>query len=148
MDDTGKYDICFVCKKTRHEHQQGKLCEVSVAALEKAMNTPDEPRILPNGDAIVKTEFVKLKAQPSVGNTDFKEDCFTLRDQMKFTEGQLMQVFHDHPVFSSVTLEHQTVEPQRSEMRANLMLAFRHLEDARMRLGKAIQAYDGGTSCY
>lgn len=34
------------------------------------------------------------------------------------------------------------------EMAANLMLAFRHLEDARMRLGKAIQAFDGGASVY
>jgi len=31
---------------------------------------------------------------------------------------------------------------------ANLMLAFRHLEDASMRLGKAIQVLDGGTSVY
>jgi hypothetical protein len=28
------------------------------------------------------------------------------------------------------------------------MLAYRHLEDASMRLGKAIQAMDGGTSVY
>ena len=34
------------------------------------------------------------------------------------------------------------------EMHANIMLAYRHLEDARMRLGKVIQAYDGGTSVY
>lgn len=31
---------------------------------------------------------------------------------------------------------------------ANVMLAYRHLEDASMRLGKAIQALDGGTSVY
>jgi hypothetical protein len=31
---------------------------------------------------------------------------------------------------------------------ANVMLAYRHLEDASMRLGKAIQAMDGGTSVY
>jgi hypothetical protein len=36
----------------------------------------------------------------------------------------------------------------RAEMIANLMLAYRHLEDASMRLGKAIQARDGGTSVY
>jgi hypothetical protein len=35
-----------------------------------------------------------------------------------------------------------------AEMRANITLAYRHMEDARMRLGKAIQAYDGGVSCY
>ncbi len=32
------------------------------------------------------------------------------------------------------------------ELFANLMLAYRHLEDASMRLGKAIQAADGGDS--
>jgi len=31
---------------------------------------------------------------------------------------------------------------------ANVKLAFRHLEDASMRLGKAIQAIDGGASVY
>jgi len=31
---------------------------------------------------------------------------------------------------------------------ANVMLAYRHLEDASMRLGKVIQAVDGGVSVY
>jgi hypothetical protein len=31
---------------------------------------------------------------------------------------------------------------------ANVMLAYRHLEDASMRLGKCIQALDGGVSVY
>jgi hypothetical protein len=31
---------------------------------------------------------------------------------------------------------------------ANVMLAYRHLEDASMRLGKVIQAIDGGISVY
>jgi hypothetical protein len=35
-----------------------------------------------------------------------------------------------------------------SEMIANLKLCYRHLEDARMRLGKAIQAHDGGCRRY
>jgi hypothetical protein len=34
------------------------------------------------------------------------------------------------------------------EVESNLILAYRHLEDAGMRLGKAIQAYDGGVSVY
>ncbi len=34
------------------------------------------------------------------------------------------------------------------EMAANATLAYRHLEDARMRLGKVLQVLDGGTSCY
>ena len=36
----------------------------------------------------------------------------------------------------------------KGEMIANLMLAFRSLEDARMRMGKAIQAHEGGESVY
>lgn len=35
-----------------------------------------------------------------------------------------------------------------SEAIANVMLAYRHLEDASMRLGKVIQAVDGGVSVY
>jgi hypothetical protein len=34
------------------------------------------------------------------------------------------------------------------EANANVMLAYRHLEDASMRLGKAIQVLNGGTSVY
>ena len=39
-------------------------------------------------------------------------------------------------------------EEDRPEVAANLMLAYRHLEDASMRLGKAIQVLDGGISVY
>lgn len=35
-----------------------------------------------------------------------------------------------------------------NEAKANIMLAYRHLEDAKMRIGKAIQALDGGVSVY
>jgi hypothetical protein len=41
-----------------------------------------------------------------------------------------------------------TPPADRGEMLANAALAYRHLEDARMRLGKVIQAYDGGVSVY
>lgn len=34
------------------------------------------------------------------------------------------------------------------EVIANLTIAYRHLEDASMRIGKAIQAIDGGVSVY
>ena len=37
---------------------------------------------------------------------------------------------------------------QHGEMKANTMLAYRHLEDARMRLGKVLQQIQGGTSIY
>jgi hypothetical protein len=38
--------------------------------------------------------------------------------------------------------------PDKREVLANLTLAYRHLEDARMRLGKALQELDGGVSIY
>jgi hypothetical protein len=66
---------------------------------------------------------------------DFKEMCFRVREHLIQTEPMFRQL-QDWP----------TDIP--GESRANVMLAFRHLEDCRMRLGKAIQAYDGGTSVY
>jgi hypothetical protein len=41
-----------------------------------------------------------------------------------------------------------TPEEDRPEVLANLTLAYRCLEDASMRCGKAIQARDGGVSVY
>lgn len=40
------------------------------------------------------------------------------------------------------------LDVDRNEAIANLVLAYRHLEDAAMRLGKCIQACDGGESIY
>ena len=53
-----------------------------------------------------------------------------------------------HPDFNSRKFDGGSVfsSPQTGEIRANIMLSFRHLEDARMRLGKAIQYIDGGVS--
>ena len=39
-------------------------------------------------------------------------------------------------------------EGQRGEQKAQAMLAVRHIEDARMRLGKVIQYNSDGVSCY
>jgi hypothetical protein len=55
-----------------------------------------------------------------------------------------VNALHKHSVFE----EEQSSTGQHSEMHANITLAYRHLEDARMRMGKVVQAYDGGTSCY
>ena len=45
--------------------------------------------------------------------------------------------------------EHKNLEQADvGESKANIMLAYRHLEDASMRLGKVIQAQDGGKSVY
>ena len=42
----------------------------------------------------------------------------------------------------------QLFEGQHAEMKANIMLSYRHLEDARMRLGKVMQQIQGGVSIF
>jgi hypothetical protein len=50
----------------------------------------------------------------------------------------------DYPMAEGIDSEHENAQ----EITANLILSMRHLEDARMRLGKVFQAMDGGKSCY
>ena len=56
-------------------------------------------------------------------------------------------IFSVNKMHSSFFGEQEFID-QHSEMHANFMLAYRHIEDARMRLGKVIQAKDGGKSVY
>lgn len=84
------------------------------------------------------TEQRKLTVEEVCSNTRKEIEgiksavCFAL-DELKFME--------------TTKLEGNNI-PDSSvpNMAANLTLAFRHLEDARMRLGKAMQAYQGGIS--
>jgi len=71
----------------------------------------------------------------------FDEKCFGPREALK-SIGSQVKALMGHPIFTAGGYE------DFGEMKANIMLAYRHIEDARMRLGKAVQAYDGGTSCY
>lgn len=72
----------------------------------------------------------------------FKEDSLEVRKKIK-------KVAKELKVFSGYINEHSfSKNADVSEMAANLKLAYRHLEDASMRLGKAIQASDGGISVY
>lgn len=76
---------------------------------------------------------------------DFKTGIFGMRGDIELVKSKVKN-WQGHPALEPVDpnplFEHQ------EEMKANLTLAYRHLEDARMRLGKAVQAYDGGKSCY
>ena len=74
---------------------------------------------------------------------DFKEMCFKIRENCLLV-GEEIKSLMKHPCFDG----EQSAPNQHGEMKANIMLAYRHMEDLRMRLGKAIQAYDGGTSVY
>ena len=50
--------------------------------------------------------------------------------------------------FAATRARSDVVGEDKGEVLANLMLTYRHLEDASQRLGKAIQAHDGGVSVY
>lgn len=73
----------------------------------------------------------------------FLEVCYALREELKKIETSTKEAL-DNREFK----EEQEWIGQHGDMKANLTLAFRHIEDARMRIGKAIQARDGGISCY
>lgn len=73
----------------------------------------------------------------------FDEACSFIRKQLKHYASQVLNM-KKHSVFKGEALKGQ----DHGEMIANLMLAYPHLEDATMRMGKAIQAFDGGVSVY
>jgi len=51
-------------------------------------------------------------------------------------------------IIKAKSFEPETSDTDKGEIIANTTLAYRHLEDCAMRLGKAIQAYEGGKSIY
>jgi hypothetical protein len=87
------------------------------------------------------------EVNPNEGQTEaisiddsFKKDCHIVRNQLEGLKG-FIKTMQNHDIFFNIH------PPQlESEMKANLMLSYRHLEDARMRIGKVLQAEDGGVS--
>ena len=72
---------------------------------------------------------------------ELKKECDQLRESIKQLGTQVLSLkVHGH--FEA----RETYVGQHGEMIANIMLSFRHLEDARMRIGKVLQAADDGVS--
>jgi len=71
----------------------------------------------------------------------FEECCASMREQIK-KDAEVVRHLKTASVFES----EQSYPGQHGEMIANIMLAYRHLEDARMRIGKVLQAADDGVS--
>jgi len=72
-----------------------------------------------------------------------KEACGDMRGLCKRLE-QRTRMLKQDPVFDG----DQAYPSQHGEMKAHIMLAVRHFEDARMRLGKVLQYADDGVSIY
>jgi hypothetical protein len=94
-------------------------------------------------DAVPGAVLKELRPETPSRPPNFKERANTLREVAKIL-GDYVKELKDDPAFQA----EQSFEDQHGEMKANIILAFRHLEYARMCLGKAIQAFDGGVSCY
>lgn len=84
---------------------------------------------------------------PPLPYKPFTDECNDFRRQIGHL-GNQVRTLMNHPEFKTVQRPDDPNPRDAGEMKANIMLAFRHLEDARMRLGKAIQASEGGVSCY
>lgn len=78
---------------------------------------------------------------------DIEARCKTLRADIATLLGAVRAI-RDQATQAAQHRSPTSAASDHSEIIANAMLAFRHLEDARMRLGKVIQAHDGGKSCY
>lgn len=73
-------------------------------------------------------------------NIPFKDQCFIVRGNLLKISDQLMAL-------KRVKAKAETNDRENAgEVMANIMLAYRHLEDARMRIWKVIQAFEGGVS--
>ena len=74
---------------------------------------------------------------------NFEDGVSGLRKSTRNLGSQVVQLKTD-----SIFSQKEKYPGQHGEMMANIMLAYRHLEDARMRLGKVLQAWDDGVSVY
>lgn len=88
-----------------------------------------------------RTQQQGIARQPQLDG--YVERCYVLREALK-PVGEEIKAMMKHPAANPTGDTDRDI----GEMKANIMLAYRHIEDARMRLGKAVQAADGGTSCY
>jgi hypothetical protein len=120
------------------EEQEPKRLDDICGEGQIAGHEEDEPTT-PNDFKPPQTEEEIMKP------VDFKEGCFGMRSDIDLIKSKV-QNWKSHPEL--VGIDSSLANKQRAEAYENLILAYHHLEDARMRIGKAIQAYDGGKSCY
>lgn len=84
---------------------------------------------------------------------DFEDKLTSFRKDIEQIGKQVLEL-KNHQLFNSARIEPGIVikpyskEADINEMMANIMLTYRKLEDARMRIGKVFQALDGGKSVY
>lgn len=103
----------------------------------KDMNPNTKP--VPNAGQLVPADPVTTV--PASGIPDFKAGCNVLRADILTIDKEITQL-RNHPRLAQIKPE------DWGEVLANLTIAHRHLEDARMRLGKAIQHSESRESIF
>lgn len=73
---------------------------------------------------------------------DLEDKCDDLRARLKGLEVEARELMNDNRFRSG----EQKFPGQYGEMKANIMFTVRHIEDARMRIGKILQYADDGVS--
>lgn len=81
------------------------------------------------------------REQPRTVAEKFTGRCDAAREGIK-NMSHTIRHLREHPIFGAL----EKYPDQHAEMKANIMLAYRHLEDARMRVGKILQAAGDGVS--
>lgn len=77
------------------------------------------------------------------------EPTFAIDNFLKEKRGDLQNIVNEiNDALDLIEAPELGEEANIGEVFANLKLALRHAEDARMRLGKVYQALDGGNSIY
>ena len=97
----------------------------------------------PEGQELPSNDTPEQPVDPVEEEKTFPDVISNMRKLLK-DDAAVAKSFMGHPVFDA-EVENNA---DHGEMRANIMLAYRHLEDATMRLGKVLQAHDGGVSVY
>ncbi len=92
-------------------------------------------------DTNQSTEGQDEREQPRSLGVKFEGRCFSAREEIK-SIGDGVRYLLKHPIFDG----DQKYPDQHAEMKANITLVYRHLEDARMRVGKILQAAGDGVS--
>lgn len=77
--------------------------------------------------------------------TQITKDVTVLRTMIGSNETSVRELLRETV---KCDLSNEGPEVDAGEVVANLTLSIRHLEDARMRLGKVLQAMEGGVSIY
>jgi hypothetical protein len=121
-----------------YEEKESNLLEASVELLREMVTTPPEQQ--------EQTE------EEIMTPVNFKEGCFGMRSDIELIKAKCKN-WLGHPEIIGKPEDFGELANYKklegmAEAQQNIMLAYRHLEDARMRLGKAVQAYDGGKSIY